>query len=144
MLKKEVHRRQDKLRKLQQLVAERNAFVKDSQRADPEAGLRTLSAWVKRHKLASFVTLSLEERQLRVEVDEAKKAEAALLDGCYVIETDVGKAKMDAVTVGQRYRDLQQVERNFRDMKSALLEIRPIVVRKKSRTEGHVFVASWH
>ena len=86
VVQKEAHRRQDKLRKLQQLVAERNGFVKDSPRADPEAGWRTLSAWAKRHKLASFVTLSLEERQLPVEVDEAKEAEAALLDGLLLKE----------------------------------------------------------
>jgi transposase len=140
VLRKEAHRRRDKLRKLQQLVEARNAFVKDSQRADPEAGLRKLSAWAKRHKLASFVSLALEEKLLRVEVDDDKKADAALLDGCYVIETDVSKEKMDAVTVDQRYRDLQQVERNFRNMKTCLLEIRPIFVRKKSRTRGHVFV----
>ena len=121
------------------LVEERNEFVKGSQRAKPEAGLRKLSAWAKSHKLSSFVTLCLEERRLSVMVDEEKRAEAALLDGCYVIETDVSKEKMDAVTVDQRYRDLQQVERDFRNMKTFLLEVRPIFVRKKSRTIGHVF-----
>ena len=41
----------------------------------------------------------------------------------------------------ERYRDLQKVERNFRNMKTYLLEVRPIFVRKTSRTIGHVFVA---
>jgi len=139
VLRKEANRRRDKLRKLDQLVEERNAFVKDSQRAEPQAGLRQLNAWAKRHKLSSFVTLSLEERLLRVVVDDEKKAEAALLDGCYAIETDVSKEKMDTLTVDQRYHDLQKVERNFRNMKTFLLEVRPIFVRKKSRTIGHVF-----
>lgn len=141
VLRKEANRRRDKLRKLQKLVQERNEFVKGSQRAEPEAGLRKLSAWAKSHKLSSFVTLSLEERQLSVMVDAEKQADAALLDGCYVIETDVAKEKMAAVTVDQRYRDLQKVERNFRNMKTVLLEVRPIYVRKKSRTIGHVFAA---
>ena len=74
-------------------------------------------------------------------MDEEKQADAALLDGCSVIETDVAKEKIDAVTVDQRYRDLQQVERNFRNMKTGLLEVRPIYVRKKSRTRGRVFAA---
>ena len=139
VLRKEANRRRDKLHKLQQLVEQRNAFVKDSQRAEPEAGLRKLSAWAKRHELSSFVILCLEERLLRVVVDDEKKVDAALLDGCYVIETDVSKEKMDAVTVDQRYRDLQQVECNFRNMKTFLLEVRPIFLRKKSCTIGHVF-----
>jgi len=94
------------------------ATERAQQRAEPEAGLRRLNAWAKRHKLASFVTLGLEERRLRVVVNDEKKADAALLDGCYVIETDVSKEKMDAATVDQRYRDLQQVERNFRYVRS--------------------------
>ncbi len=48
---------------------------------------------------------------------------------------------MDAPTVDARYRDLQQVERDFRTMKTGLLEMRPIFVRKASRTRGHVFAA---
>ncbi len=139
VLRKEANRRRDKLHKLQQLIQARNEFVKGSQRAEPEAGLRKLSAWTKSHKLSSFVTISLEERRLSVVVDDEKQADAALLDGCYVIETDVSKEKMDAVTVDQRYRDLQKVERDFRNMKTFLLEVRPIFVRKKSRTIGHVF-----
>jgi hypothetical protein len=34
---------------------------------------------------------------------------------------------------------LQKVERDFRTMKTGLLEVRPVFVRKESRTRGHVF-----
>jgi len=36
--------------------------------------------------------------------------------------------------------DLQKVERDFRTMKTGLLEIRPIFVRKADRTRGHALV----
>ena len=134
-------RRQDKLDKLQQLLEQRNALVVSSTRAQPEAGLRRLTAWLKRHKLNTFVTLSLQGRQLHLEVDVDQQAQAQLLDGCYVLETDVGAESMDAPTVDARYRDLQKVERDFRLMKTTLLELRPIFVRKASRTRGHVFCA---
>jgi transposase len=137
---KEVQRRQDKLAHLQRLLAARNAFVVDSRRAQPEAGLRQLRGWAKRYKLSAFTTLLLDGRVLQLQIDEDKQAEAALLDGCYVLETDVAKDHMDAHTVDARYRDLQKVERDFRTMKTALLEVRPIFVRKKSRTCGHVVV----
>jgi hypothetical protein len=58
-----------------------------------------------------------------------------------VLETDVARETMAAPTVDARYRDLQQVERNFRTMKTGLLEMRPIFVRKEARTRGHVFAA---
>lgn len=139
--RKETHRRDDKLRKLRDKIDERNAFVAGSQRADPQAGLRTLGQWVARHKLGSFVSVSLEGRMLRCEIDEEAQRHAALLDGCYTLETDVAKEKLSAEQVDARYRDLQRVERHFRTIKTGLLEVRPFFVRKASRTRGHVFAA---
>jgi len=42
----------DKLQRLEALIAERNAFVSQSKRADPSAGLRQLEQWVPRQKHA--------------------------------------------------------------------------------------------
>ena len=138
---REGRRREDKLRQLQEKVNERNTFVTKSKRSSAEKGLATLQRWVKSHKLGKFATLALEERAIVCTVDEAAKAEDALLDGCYILETDVPKDLMDAATVDGRYRDLQKVERNFRTVKTTFLEIRPIFVRKANRTKAHVFVA---
>jgi hypothetical protein len=48
---------------------------------------------------------------------------------------------MDAKTVDERYRSLQQVERDFRTLKTGFLEVRPVFVRKVHRTAAHVFTA---
>jgi len=138
---REERRREDKLAQLQAKVAERNAFVKDSRHASAAAGLAALQGWAKRHKLAVFVTLTLNERVIVCTVDQEAKAQDALLDGCYLLETDVPQGLMDAKTVDARYRDLQKVERNFRTVKTTFLEIRPIFLRKAERTKAHVFVA---
>jgi hypothetical protein len=47
----------------------------------------------------------------------------------------------ELITVDERYRDLQKVERNFRTIKTDFLEIRPIFLRHARRTKAHVFVA---
>lgn len=138
---REQRRRADKLHQLHTKIAERNAFVEKSPRASAEKGLAALRGWVKRHKLAKFVTLTLEERVSLCAVDEIAMAEDGWLDGCYLLETDVPAALLDAPTVDQRYRDLQKVERNFRTVKTTFLEIRPIFLRKAERTKAHVFVA---
>ena len=62
------------------------------------------------------------------------------MDGCYVIKTDLKKTELETSKVHQRYKDLAFVEKAFRTMKTSCLEIRPIFVRKESRTRGHVFV----
>jgi len=139
--RKEHHRREDKLQRLAKRVAERNAFVAQSARAKPEAGLRRLEQWARQHKLLAFVELTLNQRQIELQIDEAAQQEAALLDGCYCIETDVPAESMSTQDVHDRYKDLQQVERNFRRLKTAFLEVRPIYLRKEQRTRGHVFVA---
>lgn len=136
---KERRRRNDKLEKLTHLVTERNDFVRQSKRADPEAGLRRIEAWSVRHKVSNWVRLELEDGLIKIAVDEDSKADAALLDGCYVIETDVDSDVMAPEKVDQRYRDLYKVERNFRTIKTGLLEVRPVYVRKSNRTRGHVF-----
>jgi transposase len=139
--RREQARRAEKLQRLEALIEERNAFVSQSKRADPGAGLRQLEQWVKRHKLNGFVSLSLEQDQIRCEIDQEQMAEVALLDGCYVLETTVPAAQMDAQTVDERYRDLQKVERGFKTMKTDFLEVRPIFLRNAKRTKAHVFVA---
>jgi len=69
------------------------------------------------------------------------KAEDELLDGCYVIETNVGTSTLNAQQAHDHYKDLQKVERDFRTMKTSLLEVRPIFLRNKDRTIGHVFIS---
>jgi transposase len=133
-------RRADKWAKLQSLITARNTFVGAAKRAKPETGLRSLQAWVKRHKLEAFVHVSLHEGRLMATMDTAAQAEATLLEGCYVLETDVPPTALDAQAVHDRYRDLYEVEQDFRTMKTGLLEMRPIFVRKARRTRAHVLV----
>lgn len=139
--RKETNRREDKLNRLRELIAKRNEFVSNSQRADPEAGLRKVTKWAARHKLSSFVQLSLDNNRIALTIDEHAKAEAGALDGCYVMETDVCAEIMSAQTVDERYRSLQQVERDFRSLKNGFLEVRPVYVRKRNHTRAHVFIA---
>jgi IS4 transposase len=122
-------------------VNERPAVVSRSQRAQPAAGWRTLNSWIQRHQLHPFVMLVLEGRLLHVISDDEAKVTAGLLEGCYVLETDVQAEQLDPRTVDERYRDLQRVERDFRNLKTVVLEGRPIFLRKAARRRGHVFVA---
>ncbi len=138
--RKELHRVEDKLAKLEAKVGARNAQVEQSERCQPESGRRQLQEWIERHKLGSFVSLTLHERTLSLQIDGAAREKAGELAGCYVIETDVPQAWLDGQTAHDRYKDLRHVERDLRTLKTGLLEIRPIFVRKEARTRGHVFL----
>jgi hypothetical protein len=133
------HRRADKLAKLSEKVEERNQWVKKSKRCQPEAGRRQLQAWVARHKLTGQVELRVEGRAIVLERQQGAMDRAMQLAGCYAVVTDVPKEQMDEQAVHDSYVSLQKVERDFRRLKTGLLEVRPVFVRKESRTRGHVF-----
>jgi len=136
---REMHRLHDKLAKLAEKVVRRNQQVEASVRCQPEAGSRQLQAWIARHKLTSLVELRLQARVLTLVKNEAGIERALELAGCYVVTTDVPKQQMSGQEVHDSYVGLQKVERDFRSMKTGLLEVRPVFVRKESRTRGHVF-----
>lgn len=138
---KEAHRIEDKLNRLNVLIEKRNEKVAQSPKACAEKGLLQLEQWLKKYKLQSFVSLTLQARMIDCKIDEELKANNRLLDGCYVMQTNVEKTTLNTEQVDTSYRNLQRVERDFRTLKTGFLEIRPIYVRKKTRTEGHVFVA---
>ena len=98
-----------------------------------------MQLWMARHKLTGLVELRLEGRTMVLERQQAAIERALELAGCYVVVTDVGEEQMSSQTVHDHYVSLQRVERDFRQMKTGLLEVRPIFVRKESRTRGHVF-----
>jgi len=133
------HRLEDKLVKLRDKIAQRNKLVDQSSRCKPEAGLVALKQWAGRHKIAGLVTLCLDGRHIAGTIDPQAELRALELAGCYVIVTDVAKDKLNTEAVHASYMALQKVERDFRTMKTGLLEIRPLFVRKESRTRGHVF-----
>jgi transposase len=132
-------RLENKMEKLQYKVARRNQQVSASARCKPESGLAAIREWVVQHKLFPFVQPRLDGRMLVIDVDEPGRARAMLLAGCYVIVTDLPAAVMPAQTAHDSYLRLQTVERDFRTMKTGLLEVRPVFVRKETRTRGHVF-----
>jgi len=57
-----------------------------------------------------------------------------------VLGTDFLAAAADTRTVHARYTSLIEVDRDFRTVKPGLLELRPILLRKAERTEGHALV----
>ena len=137
--RKEQERRNDKLRKLSLLVEQRNLFVATHSKAKPEKGLK-LHEWIRKYKLSSFVSLVLKDAKIIVVVDQSAKDKDSLLDGCYAIITNVSANTLTTTQVHSSYINLQKVERDLRTLKTGLLEVRPIFLRKADRTKAHVFI----
>jgi transposase len=132
--------RQDKLNKVGELLKERNLYLAKHAGAKVQVARRKVEELAKRLKIDKWAMVRSNGRALQLEEDEEVKGQAALLDGCYVIKTDLSVKVATAQIVHDRYKDLARVERAFRTFKNGHLEVRPINVRTEKSTRGHVFV----
>ena len=134
------HRRDDQLATWQRHLERANRYLAEHPKAAVATALRSLAARASRLKLSPWLSATATGRQLHEVIDQAARAEAARLDGCYVLETDLPPAVADKATLDKRYHDLAQVEWAFRTCKTAHLELRPIYLRDEQRTRGHALV----
>lgn len=137
---RERQRRLSQYQRIAQRLAAGNQRLALKPRAKVETLRRQAQGWIEHYGFSSWLTVQVSGRVVGWSKNEAVEAELALLDGCYVLETDVPAAAADTRTVHARYMSLIEVERDFRTMKTGLLELRPIFLRKAERTEGHALV----
>jgi len=90
--------------------------------------------------LLSHRTMGRYLRQLktgRIKIDKGKIKEESHLDGKYIISTSDDTLSAEDVALG--YKQLMEVERAFRTLKTTL-DLRPVYHRKDERIEAHVFL----
>jgi transposase len=134
-------RRADQWARVQAKLNARNLEVEHKPRTDPNSSLKQAQALLIKYHLRGWVKVELAGRKVVWTEDEAARQKEAELDGCYVIESDLPKEAASTQQVHDRYLDLTQVERDFRTLKTGLLELRPIFLRKEKRTRGHALVS---
>src|SRR5262252_71589 len=132
--------RHAKLATLQAQVAKQNQYLTDHPRANAQGALQKLVTKAEKLRLADWVELTVEERSITLAINEDAQTEAAKLDGCYVLKTDLTPQQAHKELVHDRYKELASVEQAFRTCKTAHLEVRPIFVRREARTRAHAFV----
>jgi Transposase DDE domain len=132
--------RADKQASVEQLRQERNGYLDKHPRAKVATAEKALRAKIAQLKTEGWLTVQGEGRVLKLMVNQPGLAEAARLDGCYVIKTDLPPSTASKQVVHDRYKELTLVEQAFRTCKTAHLETRPIYVRTAEHTRGHVLV----
>ena len=125
---------------IEELVGERNRYLLEHPRAKVSTALGRVKQKIHVLRQEKWLSVKSEDRQLSLEQDEAVLEEESLLDGCYVIKTDLSKEGADKQLIHDRYKDLAEVEKAFRDCKTVMLEVRPVYVRSEQSTRAHVLV----
>ena len=103
-----------------------------------------------RFKMGKHFHCQFEENQFQFQRIQASIDRESELDGVYVIRTNVPAAQASSEDAVRYYKELSNVERAFRSMKSVDLKVRPIHHRTEKRVRAHVFLCmlayyvEWH
>ena len=133
--------REQKRQAVEMAVQKANAYLDAHPRAQARTQRRKLTAKIDQLKGAHWLKLSVHQRRFVLTVDEPALQQAAQLDGCYVIETDLPAAQAGAQIIHDRYCALEEVERDFRTLKTGHLEWRPWFVVTEENTQAHALTS---
>jgi hypothetical protein len=109
-----------------------------------------VGAVVNHYKMAKHFALTITDHDLTFERESEQIGAEAVLDGIYVLRTDLKTEALDATATVRAYKDLATVERAFRSLKTVDLEVRPIHHRRAQRVRAHVLLCmlayylEWH
>lgn len=105
---------------------------------------------VNKYKVAKHFEIEITDACLDVRRKQRAIADEASLDGIYVVRTSLPKMTADDAEAVRAYKDLANVERAFRTMKTMSLKVRPIHHRLEDRVRAHIFLCmlafyvEWH
>lgn len=132
--------RKSKLKKVEEFVKEKNQYLKEHPRAQLKTAIKDVTKKIEQFKISKWVKVKGNGREVSLEIITEALEKESLLDGCYVIKTDLPKESADKKMVHDSYKDLALIEKAFRDCKTVLLKVRPVYVRTEKSTRGHVLV----
>ncbi len=105
---------------------------------------------INKYKVAKHLRLEIHDDRFAFQIDEARVAAEAALDGIYVIRTSLPPDRLGAADTVRHYKRLSDVERAFRSLKTIDLKVRPIRHRLEERVRAHIFLCmlayyvEWH
>ncbi len=143
-------KRQDLLTATETSMAKAIAAVTAGRlRGADQIGLR-VGTELNTYKMAKHFDLTITDTTLAITRKTDQIAAEAALDGIYVIRTSVPANDLDAAAVVGAYKNLANVERDFRSIKVDDLDLRPVFHRLEDRVRAHVFIVmlaaylTWH
>jgi hypothetical protein len=95
---------------------------------------------IDKHKMGKHFHTTITDTTLTYRRDQARIDAEAELDGIYVLRTSVDADTLDPAAVVQSYKNLANIERDFRIIKADDLDLRPIHHRLEDRVKAHVLI----
>ncbi|WP_369737806.1 IS1634 family transposase [Mycobacterium servetii] len=99
-----------------------------------------VGAAIGKYKMGKHFHRDITDTSFTYRRDQARIEAEAALDGIYVLRTSVDAEDLDPGAVVQSYKNLANVERDFRIIKTDDLDLRPIHHRLEDRVKAHVLI----
>ena len=90
--------------------------------------------------MAKHFDYTITDTSLAVQRRHDQIAAEAARDGIYLLRTTVDATELDAAGIVEGYKNLANVERDFRSIKADDLDLRPIHHRLDQRVKAHVLI----
>lgn len=132
--------RSSKRKYIEKFIEKKNLYLEEHSRAKSSVATKDVQEKINKLKLNQWLKVIESNRKLSLEEDAQILKKESELDGCYAIKTDIPQKIADKHVIHNRYKDLAYVEKAFRDSKTVSLEMRPVFVRTKDSTRGHVLI----
>jgi Transposase DDE domain len=95
---------------------------------------------IDKHKMGKHFHTTITDTTFTYRRDQARIHAEAALDGIYVLRTSVDPDALDPAAVVEGYKNLANIERDFRIIKTDDLDLRPIHHRLDDRVKAHVLI----
>ena len=95
---------------------------------------------IDKHKMGKHFHTTITDTAFTYHRGQARIDAEAALDGIYVLRTSVDTEALDPAAVVEGYKNLANVERDFRIIKTDDLDLRPIHHRLEDRVKAHVLI----
>jgi len=147
-------------------VAKKETYTRDALLAKTKEGLDKIKAskrkatveqisarvgkLLSKTKMNKYISWQVCNEKLQWTLNEELVDTEQLLDGCYIIASDVPQEKMPAQELVASYKKLTLVEKAFRNLKTVQIEVRPVFHKTDNRIRCHVFICmlayylQWH
>lgn len=147
-MRKERNTRESMIERVKLLLEKKATITK---KRDPIKLAASIGRIFEKYKIEKFFNWDVDDKgnfswSLKQEKIDTEKE----LDGCYVIKTTADSDVMSVDEFVLGYRNLQKVEQGFKNMKTVLLELRPVYHKNDERIEAHIFIVmlayylQWH
>jgi len=137
-LQKERKTRKSMIEKVKSLLKKKASVRK---KRDPKKVAASAGRIFEKYKIEKFFNWDVDDKggfswSLKQDKIDTEKE----LDGCYIIKTTASSDVINKDEFVLGYRNLQKVEQGFKNMKTVLLELRPVYHKNDDRIEAHIFI----